>query len=277
MTNPRRGTDLAASGSAVDIVSIPWHFLASRYDKLEQLFLPLLSSAQQASDLMGVRVGGEQSALQAASHLAGEFLRDNTFVPVRVMTSNSSNAYLIDFAKNVFNVETSIESRTVRNASLFRVRVDGSIRGDKFIVADPVTNARYFSFTKFEAEKPDFFTREFPFIACEARRDPTLFSGDYSALIHGIVDLVLGIPIDGTTIAVRVYKQAEISSAEIRNPTTHEVVMSLPLASLGNMNKVVETITQYLTTNAQARLAMGIDSATPRQSTKATPPSPQKG
>lgn len=53
-------------GSRIEIVSIPWHFFASKYELLDQLFLPLLSSAQQANDLMGGRAGGDSSALRAA-------------------------------------------------------------------------------------------------------------------------------------------------------------------------------------------------------------------
>jgi len=263
-SNDRRGrTELVTSSTTVDIVSIPWHFLAVKYDQLAQLFLPLLSAAQQANDILGVRTGGAESALHAAAHLAGELLRDASFSPVRSLSVNAANAYLIDFGENSFQVETSVSTRDERRASLFRVKVMGAIRGDKFIVADPVTKSSLFSFTKFEANKPDFFSSEFPFIAHESRQNPAMFAGDNSAMIHGVVDLVLGIPVGMETITVRVHKQSDTHSVEVKNPITNEIVMSLPIASLGNISKLVESIAQHLTANAK-----GPGSVAPAQGTE---------
>jgi hypothetical protein len=259
----RGRTELVTSSTTVDIVSIPWHFHAVKYDQLDQLFLPLLASAQQANDILGVRTGGAESALNAAAHLAGELMRDASFTPVRTLSVNAANAYLIDFGENSFQVETSVNARDERRASLFRVKVTGAIRGDKFIVADPVTKSSLFSFTRFEANKPDFFSSEFPFIAHESRNNPAMFAGDNSAMVQGVVDLVLGVPIGGETITVRVHKQSDTLSVEVKNPITNETVMSLPLAALGNITKLVEGIAQHLTTNAKARLAMGHGSVAP--------------
>lgn len=94
--------ELSASGSMVDIVSIPCHFHATKYDLLDQLFIPLLSSAQQANDVLGLRGGDDQTALRAASYLAGELLRDKSFAPVRSLMSSASHAYLIDLPGNNF-------------------------------------------------------------------------------------------------------------------------------------------------------------------------------
>jgi hypothetical protein len=44
---------------------------------------------------------------------------------------------------------------------------------------------------------------------------------------------------------------------EVKNPVTNETVMSLPIAALGNVTKLVETVAQRLTTNAKARLSVG--------------------
>jgi len=259
--------ELATSSTTVDIVSIPWHFHAVKYDELDQLFLPLLSSAQQANDILAVRAGGAQSALHAAAHLAGELLRDVSFTPVRSLSVNAANAYLIDFEENSFQVETSVNTRDARSSSLFRVKVMGAIRGDKFIVADPVTKTSLFSFTRFEANKPEFFTSEFPFIAHESRSNPAMFAGDNSAMVHGLIDLVLGVPVGEETITVRVYKQLDTRSAEVKNPITNETVMSLPLASLGNITKLVDSIAQHLTMNPKARLALAPGPVAPAQST----------
>jgi len=264
----RGRTELATSSTTVDIVSIPWHFLAVKYDQLDQLFLPLLSAAQQANDILGVRAGGAESALHAAAHLAGQLLRDVSFSPVRTMSVNAANAYMIDFAENSFQVETTVSTRDERRSSLFRVKVMGAIRGDKFIVTDPVTKSSIFSFTKFEAKKPDFFSSEFPFIAHESRQNPAMFTGDNSAMVHGVVDLVLGIPVGEETITVRVHKQSDTLSVEVKNPITNETVMSLPIAALSNITKLVESIAQHLTANAKARLSLGPGSVAPAQGTE---------
>jgi hypothetical protein len=265
----RGHTELATSSTTVNIVSIPWHFFAVKYNNLEQLFLPMLSAAQQANDILGVRAGGAESAGNAAAHLAGELLRDVSFSPVRTMSVNAANAYLIDFGENLFQVETSVSTRDERRSSLFRVKVMGAIRGDKFMVVDPVSKSTLFSFTKFEANKPDFFNSEFPFIAQESRQNPAIFTGDNSSMLHGVVDLVLGIPIGEETITVRVHKQSDTRSVEVKNPITNEIVMSLPIAALGNITKLVESIAQHLTANAKARLSLGSGAPAPAESKEA--------
>ena len=263
--DPRGRTELATSSTTVDIVSIPWHFHAVKYDQLEQLFLPLLSSAQQANDILGVRTGGAESALNAAAHLAGVLLRDSSFAPVRTMSVTAANAYLVDFGENSFQVEASISAQDGHRSSLFRVKIMGAIRGDKFMVADPVTKASLFSFTRFEANKPEFFSSEFPFIAHESRDNPAMFAGDNSAMVQGVVDLVLGVPVEGETITVRVHKQSDTLSVAVKNPMTNETVMSLPLAALGNISKLVEAIAQHLAANSKARLALGPGVAPPQR------------
>jgi hypothetical protein len=143
------------------------------------------------------------------------------------------------------------------------VMVSGAIRGDKFIVTDPVTKNSLFSFTKFEANKADFFSNEFPFIAMESRENPSSFSGDSATMVRGVIDLVLGVPVGQDTITVRIYKQSDILSAEVRNPITNEAIMTVPLASLGNITKLVETISQHLSANAAARLSLAPSASTP--------------
>jgi hypothetical protein len=273
--DPRGRTELVTSSTTVDIVSIPWHFHAVKYDQLDELFLPLLTSAQQANDILAVRTGGAESALHAAAHLAGELLRDVNFAPVRSLSVNAANAYLIDFAENSFQVETSVSARDDHRSALFRVKVMGAIRGDKFMVADSVTKSSLFSFTRFEANKPEFFSSEFPFIALESRKNPAIFAGENSAMVQGVVDLVLGVPLDGETITVRVYKQSDTLSLAVKNPITNETVMSLPIAALGNITKLVEGIAQHLAANPKARLALGPGVATAQRT--AVSPGENKG
>jgi hypothetical protein len=264
--------ELIASSSTVDIASIPWRFFAVKYDQLEQLFLPMLASVQQANDVAGVRAGGSDAALHAAALFAGQLLRDGSFAPVRPGSVNASNTYLIDFKENSFQVETSVSARDATKAAFFRVKVSGAIRGDKFVVSDPVTKNSLFSFTRFEASKSDFFGREFPFLAMESRQNPASFGADNSAMMRGVVDLVLGIPVGHENITVRIYKQSDTLSAEVRNPITNQAVMSVPLSSLGNITKLVETIAQHLSADAAACLLLSPAPPTP---TPAPEPEPE--
>jgi hypothetical protein len=68
--DPRGRAELIASSSTVDIVSIPWRFFAVKYDQLDQLFLSMLSSAQLANDVSGLRTGEPEAALHAAARLS---------------------------------------------------------------------------------------------------------------------------------------------------------------------------------------------------------------
>jgi len=251
--NDKSGILSPALGSRVEIVSIPCHFHASKYDLLEQLFMPLLCSAQQANDLMGVRARGDRSALEAAAYMAGELLRDRSFAPVRSLSTGASNLYLLDFVADQFQVESTVFSSGAGKGALFRVSVRGRIRGDKFQVFDPVTNNQLFSFTRTEADKPDFFAREFPLLAHETRKDLTSAGDRRNTTAHEIIDLMLGVPVSGTVITVRVQKVAADSSVEVKSPANGATVMRLPLSSLNNIAKVAESIGQYLSTNTNAR------------------------
>ncbi len=61
---------------------------------------------------------------------------------------------------------------------------------------------------------------------------------------------------------------SDILSAEVRNPITNEAVMSVPLSSLGNITKLVETIAQHLSANAAARLSLAPASSAPAHGKK---------
>jgi hypothetical protein len=249
----RNKIELATRGSRIEIVSIPWRFHASKYELVGELFSPLLSAAQQASDLAGARVRGETSALQAAAFMAGELMRDVTFVPERSSSGDASVIFQLDFVADEFRAETSVFSAHSSEESLFRVKIKGRIRGDKFNVVDPTTDRTLFSFTRFEADKTLFFTREFPFLAHEARKDPTLFGEGENPRAFETVDLVLGVPVSGTFVKVRVEKVAGSLSAEVKNPVTNATVMSLPLASLNNISKLLKTVGQYLAVNPSVK------------------------
>jgi hypothetical protein len=259
----RSRTELTASSSPVDIASIPWRFSAVKYDLLDQFFLPVLSAAQQANDVAGVRAGGSESALHAAALLAGDLMRDSNFSVVRPGPANASNICTIDFKENSFQVETSITAKDTHKAGFFRVKVSGAIRGDKFLVSDSVTRNSLFSFTRFEANKPNFFSVEFPFITLESRQNPSKFAAENSKMMREVIDLVLGIPVGEETITVRIHKQSQTLSAEVKNPINNKSVMSVPMASLSDINLLVETIAQHLSANAADLVSVSPPSSEP--------------
>jgi hypothetical protein len=252
----RNKTLPATRGSRIEIVSIPWRFHAGKYDSIEQLFLPLLGAAQHASDLAGVRVRGENSSLQAAAYMAGELLRDITFVPERSSNTDASTLFLLDFMADEFQAETTVFSAQASNELLFRVKVKGKIRGDKFQVFDPATNKPLFAFSRFEADKKQFFSHEFPFLAHEARKDPTLFGDNENLTAFENISLLLGVPIAGSVISVRVEKVAGSPFADVKHPLTNATVMNVPLASLNNVAKLLKTIGQYLIANPSVRQSL---------------------
>jgi hypothetical protein len=240
---------LSASGSVVEIISIPLHFFASKCDLLGDLFVPLLSSAQEASDLLAVRVGDNKSALRAASYMAGELMHDANFAPTKSMFAKVAHAYAIDLPGNGFKAQTCVSANEQSGIAQFQIDVKGAIRGDKFIAVDPQSNMTLFSFTRSEADKPDFFARDFPFLASEARKDPAVSSGGQSAAVQAVIDLMLGIPVAGKTITVRIQKREDASSLDVKHATTNKTLLTLPLTSLSNMTKLVETIAQHFSAN----------------------------
>jgi hypothetical protein len=254
-------------GSRVEIRSIPWQFSARGYELLDQLFVPLLSTAQLANDLMGVRARGESSAEQAATFMAGELLRDVSFIPVRAREEGAFHLYQLDFGADTFEVKTSVFSGQTNKEALFRVKVQGRIRGDKFQVLDSTTGAALFSFTRFEAEKRDFFVREFPFLAHESRKDPELFEHGGDVLARETIDLVLGIPLSRELVTVRVEKLAGSLEAEVKSPTSDAAIMKLSLSALNNISKAVKIIAEYLAANPSARKLVDSSSVVPQTET----------
>jgi len=223
---------------------------------LGQLFVPLLCSVQQANDLTGTGPKDENSAQQSAALLAGELLRDVSFAPSRSVITSATNRYLLDFLKESFRVETEVFSTQSGTEALFRVTVNGQIRGDEFRVLDVTTGNTLFSFTRYQAEKRDFFEREFPFLAQEARKDPTMFGEGNKVLSFQTVSLTLGIPLSGKVHTVKVESEEGSLCAEVKNPSDNAVIMKLPVASLNNIGKLVQGIADFVNANPSAMLLM---------------------
>jgi hypothetical protein len=185
--------------------------------------------------------------------MAGELLRDRSFAPVRSLSTGASNLFLLDFVADSFQVDTTVFSSGAGKEAIFRVRVKGRIRGDKFHVFDPVTDQMLFAFTRTEADKPDFLEREFPLLAHETRKDLTPSSERRNIPAPEVIDLTLGVAVSDTIITVRVQKVAANSSLEVKNSTSGAPIMRLPLSSLNNIPRLAETVGQYLSTNTSAR------------------------
>ncbi len=241
----------SARGSSIEILSIPCHFYVEKYSLIEDLFVPLLSSAQEASDLMGVRVNGEAASLRAAAYMAGELLRDVSISPGHRAMS-ASTIYEMDFVTDTFQADANIFGKGPAGPAVFRVQVRGKIKGDRFDVFDLISKGKLFSFTRFEAEKADYFSKEFPFLVHETRKNPPFAEGN-SALVQGVVDLTLGIPVNGSVFNVRILKAQDTLSVRVATASTHLTIMELPLGSLGNLVNMTETISRYLSENQRAR------------------------
>jgi len=251
-----------SAGSAIEIVSIPWHFYASTYARLDNLFLPILSSAQRSGDLMGVRARDNKAALEAAACMAGELLRNPSFAPVRPSLSGSHDNYALDFVEDSFRVRASVYHGHSGKEAMFRVNVKGRIRGDAFVVSDSASDTILFSFSRFEAEKPEFFTREFPFLAQEARKEAIVSQHAKPGSPQETVDLMLGVPTRNAIVTVRIEKKPASNCAEIKSPVTGESIMTIPASALNNVSKAVKTIGDFLASSSDARARLASSSIT---------------
>lgn len=225
---------------------------------------------------MGVRVRGDTAALEAAAFMAGELLRNGSFAPIRTLQGKPSYVYSLDFVEDSFRVRTNVFLSQVGREAMFSVDLGGRIRGDTFVVSDPATETALFSFTRNDAAKPDFFSREFPILAHDARRSSTATRNTKEIALGETIDLMLGIPIRSGIVTVRVEKAAESVSADVKNPISGELVMRLPLASLHNVANVVKTIEDYLAANSAARTALASSSIQVGGSSPPEDPKPQE-
>ena len=221
--------------------------------------------------------------------MCGELLRDSSFTPVKPRDHESSNIYVyhlyqLDFVADGFEVKTSVYSAQATKEALFGVRITGRIRGDKFQVLDSATGTALFSFTRFEAEKPEFFLREFPFLAYESRATPV--AGDEQNLFgRETINIMLSVPVPHGSVSVRVEKLPSSPHAEVKNPSTGATVMKLSAGELNNISKMVRTIEEYVASNASAHQLLenadvkaetAKETAEPSQAEKAEPPEVQQ-
>jgi len=166
----------------------------------------------------------------------------------------------VDFQKNSFRVETTVEDNaSVDRSTRFAVSVKGPIRGDSFVVERGETTL--FSFTRFEAEKPGFFSKEFPFIAYEARKNPNVSAGGSDAG-QGLIDMLIGVSVAGGNATVRIRKQAGAARIEVKDPSTNVTLISLPLSSLNSLSGLIQSVSNYLSSHPSV---IAPDSAAPKE------------
>jgi len=246
MANAPKPTGLQESSSVVEIASIPRKFQSNGFGALHQLFLPLLALARDAFNVQGQ--DASEVAYRAASCMAGELIRDLNFTPGRAFTK-IPNLYQLDFQANRYQVETDVFAQDGNSSAFFHVKILGEIRGDNFAVWDSANNKELFKFTISEASKPEYFEREFPFIAYHARVNSAEFTQNASdILVDQVVDMQLVVSVLQKAVKVRIHKEAGDLYIGIQDFNTGNDIMRLPVVRLNNLPGLMKAIEQHMTT-----------------------------
>lgn len=233
------------SSCAVEIVSIPRKFQASGFGALHQLFLPLLALARDA--YQGQANSSSEQAYRAASYMAGELLRDANFVPGRSFTT-PPNTYVLNFQERSVEVEAEIFSESNDASALFRVKITGDILGEEFAVQDPSNHRPLFTFTLSEASKPEFFEREFPFMAYQVRSNAGPAASDASnELLDQEIDMQMGIGDGPAGLTVRISKRKGDPLIEVTDKKTGVCLVKLPCHHLNNIAGLQKAIKDHMT------------------------------
>jgi hypothetical protein len=244
MANPPKPTALQESSSVVEIATIPRKFQSTGIGALHQLFLPLLALARNAYNVQ-VQESSEK-AYRAASFMAGELIRDFNFTPGRPFTK-IPNFYLLDFQTNRYQVETDVFAQSEGCSAFFHVKIAGEIQGENFVVWDPSIDKDIFKFTLSEARKPEYFEREFPFIAYHARVNSAEFSHDASdSMVEQIIDMQLVVSVLDKTVKIRVHKKVGDLYMNVQDINTGQDIMRLPVMRLNNLPGMMKSIEQHL-------------------------------
>jgi|GEM_PF-2274002 len=243
------------SGSVVEIASIPRKFQTSGFGGLHQLFLPLLSLARDALKLHSTLSNCQDDsdvAYRASTYMAGELFRDINFFPARAL-AKIPNLYVLDFLNNRYQVETDVFAREEGASACLHVKIVGEINGDSFSIWDSSNNKEIFKFDLTDAGKPEYFDREFPFIAYNARENSAEFSKNKpDAMADQPIDMELVVSVLQKGVRVRVHKQVGDLYVQVRDLQTENDFMRLPIMRLNNIAGLMNDIEQHLNANPLA-------------------------
>lgn len=238
----------AETAGVVEIGKIPKMFYTPAYGAPDVLFCSLLSSAREAYQVTatGGCTGDPRHAGHfAETYMAGVLLRDENFVPARVLR-NYAHHYQLDFIAGIFRLRTELFAVQARSTSLFGVKLEGLILGQEFIVRDAVTQKILVKATEEQIQRPDFFSRELPLVACEAQRAPG-GAPEASAMVDDALDLLL--TVSSTPEARRVVKVAKDKGdlqAIVSDPETGEVLCKMTLESLKDIRTMMGALQRLL-------------------------------
>lgn len=248
---PKPAAKSRESGALIQIESIPRQFYLDSPGSLSKFFLPLLDLAREAlENQKSVDSRDKTAAYNAASHLAGELLRERSCVIGRDFL-HAANSYQVDFQEDQFLVTAQVFAVGAGMAASFFVKITGRITGEAFYVLDPRTGRELFHFSLAEARKPEFFSREFPFIAQQTRLHPEKSTAHISPSAGDAVDLQLVISVLGDNKPIRIRKQIGEDRLDVFDVGQNAHVAYFPASCLSDFPKLTQLIQEYMTMCAQ--------------------------
>lgn len=240
-----------ASGALIQIASIPRQFYIDSFGSLSEFFLPLLDLAREAAlSQRSVESKDKTAAYNAASHLAGELLREGNCLIGREFL-NVANSYQIDFQSDQFVVAAQVFAVGGGTAASFFVKITSTIIGEVFRVIDPRTDRELFHFSESEARKPDFFSREFPFIAHKSRLNPTRYTTNINPSTGDALDIQLVVSVLGENKTIRIRKQIGDDRLDVFDVVQNARIAYFPASCLSDFPKLTQLIQEYMTMCAQ--------------------------
>ena len=259
-----------ASGALIQVASIPRQFYIDSSGSLSELFLPLLDLAREAvASQMSVESKDKTAAYNAASHFAGELLREGNCLIGREFL-HVANSYQIDFQSDQFIVTAQVLAVGGGTAASFFVKISSTITGEVFRVVDPRTDRELFQFSETEARKPDFFSREFPFIAHKSRVNPTRYTTSINPSTGDAVDIQLAVSVLGENKALRIRKQNGDDRLDVFDVVQNTRIAYFPASCLSDFPKLTQLIQEYMIMCAQGEAPEEpVDSNQAAQLTKA--------
>lgn len=227
-------------------------FYTSAFGAPDMLFSTLLAGAREANL---VTAGAQQSSGQAPAacaetYMAGLLLRDENFVPARVMRGYAHH-YQLDFAAGVIRLRTELYAAEDRVRSLFGVSLEGPITGNEYVVRDAVTRRVLAGLNEEQILKPAFFSQELPLIAYRGQRAPQAAPiGANAAMVDEDLELQLAVGSGQDKRKVQVVKLCGEWQAKVLDCTSGEPLCFLPLDCLNNFKSLKEALSRLLPPSA---------------------------
>lgn len=153
-------TDGAKAGAAgiVEINTIPRMFYTPTFGSPDMLFYSLLLSSREAYGATTVTTqdkekSSNEAASRTATYFAGLLLRDENFVPARVLR-NYGHHNTLDFDEGTIQVRTELFAVEGGSSSFFTIRLEGRILGHKLVICNAVTTMYWLKSARTKFKKP---------------------------------------------------------------------------------------------------------------------------